>query len=101
MLYQLLITVNNALLAQCAAASMCLVCPGVSCRSGVKTVIFPEANRRDYEEVSSDLKEGMTPHFVTHYDQIFDLVLGGKEGLNSSSSSSDSSSSSSSSSSTK
>lgn len=38
-------------------------------------IIFPEANRRDYEEVSEDLRAGMIPHFVTTYEQVFDLAL--------------------------
>ena len=40
-------------------------------------VIFPEANRKDYEEVAEDLKEGMTPHFVENYHQVYELALGG------------------------
>jgi Lon-like ATP-dependent protease len=38
-------------------------------------VIFPEANRKDYEEVAEDLKEGMTPHFVENYRQVYELAL--------------------------
>jgi hypothetical protein len=44
----------------------------------VKRVIFPEGNRRDYEEVAADLKEGITPHFVSTYDEVFELALGSK-----------------------
>lgn len=38
-------------------------------------LIFPEGNRADYEELASDLKEGITPHFCTHYDEVFKLAL--------------------------
>lgn len=44
-------------------------------RSGVKTVIFPEANKHDYDELSQDLKEGLVPHFVSHFEQVFRLAL--------------------------
>ncbi|KAG1661222.1 hypothetical protein FOA52_008267 [Chlamydomonas sp. UWO 241] len=44
-------------------------------RSGVKTIIFPEANRRDFDELTSELKAGVDPHFVSHFDQIFKLAL--------------------------
>jgi hypothetical protein len=43
-------------------------------------VIFPEGNRRDYEEVAADLRRGVTPHFVSTYDEVFDLALGGQSG---------------------
>ncbi len=33
-------------------------------------VIFPEANRHDYEDLAADLREGLTAHFVSHYDQV-------------------------------
>ena len=38
-------------------------------------VIFPEANRADYEELSPDLKTGLSAHFVSHYDEVFRLAL--------------------------
>ncbi|OVA19171.1 Peptidase S16 [Macleaya cordata] len=44
-------------------------------RSGVKTVIFPEANRRDYDELAANVKEGLDVHFVEDYSQIFDLAF--------------------------
>lgn len=33
-------------------------------------VIFPLGNKREYEEVTQDLKEGITPHFVDSYEQV-------------------------------
>ncbi|KAJ9508112.1 hypothetical protein QJQ45_021405, partial [Haematococcus lacustris] len=44
-------------------------------RAGVKQVLFPEGNRPDYDELSADLKEGLTTHFVSTYDQVFKLAL--------------------------
>ncbi|XP_023642165.1 lon protease homolog 4, chloroplastic/mitochondrial isoform X2 [Capsella rubella] len=45
-------------------------------RSGVKVIIFPEANRRDYDELAENVKERLDVHFVDEYDQIFELAFG-------------------------
>ncbi|PNW82498.1 hypothetical protein CHLRE_06g281350v5 [Chlamydomonas reinhardtii] len=44
-------------------------------RSGVKVVVFPEGNRPEYEELAEDIKQGLEPHFVSSYDQVFKLAL--------------------------
>ncbi|KAF8394662.1 hypothetical protein HHK36_020878 [Tetracentron sinense] len=44
-------------------------------RSDVKTVIFPSANRRDFDELAANVKEGLEVHFVDDYNQIFDLAF--------------------------
>lgn len=44
-------------------------------RSEVKTIIFPAANRRDYDELASNVKEGLDVHFVDDYSQIFELAF--------------------------
>ncbi|EFN59870.1 hypothetical protein CHLNCDRAFT_33715 [Chlorella variabilis] len=45
-------------------------------RSGVRHLVFPEGNRRDWEELTEDVKAGLDPHFVSHYDQIYALAFG-------------------------
>ncbi|KAE8010320.1 hypothetical protein FH972_006700 [Carpinus fangiana] len=45
-------------------------------RSDVKTIIFPSANRRDFDELAANVKEGLDVHFVEDYGQIFDLAFG-------------------------
>ncbi|CAA7015891.1 unnamed protein product [Microthlaspi erraticum] len=45
-------------------------------RSQVKTIIFPEANRRDFDQLPENVKEGLHVHFVDEYEQIFDLAFG-------------------------
>lgn len=45
-------------------------------RSEVRTIIFPSANRRDFDELAANVKEGLEVHFVDDYSQIFDLALG-------------------------
>ncbi|XP_048324531.2 lon protease homolog 1, mitochondrial [Ziziphus jujuba] len=44
-------------------------------RSEVKTIIFPSANRRDFDELTPNVKEGLDVHFVDSYSQIFDLAF--------------------------
>eukprot|EP00878_Enallax_costatus_P003848 GHUV01004064.1.p1 GENE.GHUV01004064.1~~GHUV01004064.1.p1 ORF type:complete len:283 (+),score=91.63 GHUV01004064.1:83-850(+) len=44
-------------------------------RSGVKDVVFPEGNRREYEEVPENIKQGITPHFVDDYEQVYELAF--------------------------
>ncbi|GFS38936.1 lon protease 1 [Actinidia rufa] len=44
-------------------------------RSGVKLVIFPAANKGDFEELAPNVKEGLEVHFVDDYSQIFDLAF--------------------------
>ncbi|CAG7868038.1 unnamed protein product, partial [Brassica rapa] len=45
-------------------------------RSQVKVIIFPEANRRDFEGLEESVKEGLDVHFVDEYEQIFELAFG-------------------------
>jgi len=44
-------------------------------RSGLKTVIFPKENERDYDELPNYLKEGLTFHFADHYDDVFKIAF--------------------------
>uniref|UniRef100_A0A0D3AFF5 Lon protease homolog, mitochondrial n=1 Tax=Brassica oleracea var. oleracea TaxID=109376 RepID=A0A0D3AFF5_BRAOL len=45
-------------------------------RSQVKMIIFPEANRKDFDELPENVKEGLDVHFVDEYEQIFELAFG-------------------------
>jgi ATP-dependent Lon protease len=48
-------------------------------RSGLTTLIFPEGNRKDFEELPDYLKEGLTAHFVSDFDSVARLAfVGGK-----------------------
>ncbi|GAB4814573.1 hypothetical protein N2152v2_001619 [Parachlorella kessleri] len=44
-------------------------------RSGVKHIIFPEGNRRDWDELTEEVKAGLDPHFVEDYSQVYALAL--------------------------
>lgn len=49
-------------------------------RAGVRTLVLPDGNRRDWEELPQDLREGFEPHFVRTYDEVFELAFGGGGG---------------------
>jgi len=51
-------------------------------RSEVKTIIFPSANKRDFDELAPNVKEGLEVHFVDDYMQIFDLAFGDEKSHN-------------------
>ncbi|CAH63765.1 Lon family protease [Chlamydia abortus] len=44
-------------------------------RSRLNVLIFPEDNRRDYEELPAYLKKGLKIHFVAHYDDVFKVAF--------------------------
>jgi ATP-dependent Lon protease len=47
-------------------------------RSGVKTLIFPKENKRDFDELPKYLKKGLGVHFVDHYDEVFRVAFPSK-----------------------
>ena len=47
-------------------------------RSGIKTLIFPEGNRKDFEELPAYLKKGLKAHFVGEYDEVLPIAFGKK-----------------------
>ncbi|XP_027363659.1 lon protease homolog 1, mitochondrial isoform X3 [Abrus precatorius] len=51
-------------------------------RSEVKTIVFPSANRRDFDELAPNVKEGLDVHFVDDYMQIFNLAFGDEQSQN-------------------
>lgn len=44
-------------------------------RSGLKKIIFPKDNIRDYDELPEYIKKGLTIHFVEHYDEVFSIAF--------------------------
>ena len=44
-------------------------------RAGIKTILLPEDNRRDFDEMPDYLKPGITVHFVDTFDAVAALVL--------------------------
>jgi ATP-dependent Lon protease len=45
-------------------------------RVGCKLLIFPEANRRDFEELPEYLKKGLTLNFAEHYEEVYKHAFG-------------------------
>merc|ERR1719149_95215 len=43
-------------------------------RAGVKHIIFPKANERDYAELPDILKEGIHAHFTHTYDDVYKVA---------------------------
>lgn len=44
-------------------------------RSGVKTVILPFENQKDYNDLQSYIKSDLDVHFVKHYDDIYKIAF--------------------------
>ena len=44
-------------------------------RVGIKQLILPEDNRKDYEELPNYLKEGMQLNFAKHFDEVARLLF--------------------------
>lgn len=44
-------------------------------RIGIKELIVPEDNRKDYQELPDYLQEGMTIHFAKHFDDVARLTF--------------------------
>ncbi|KAF7013905.1 unnamed protein product [Triticum aestivum] len=44
-------------------------------RSSIKTIIFPAANKRDFDELADNVKEGLEVHFVDTYSEIYKLAF--------------------------
>ncbi|WP_111656520.1 endopeptidase La [Isoalcanivorax indicus] len=44
-------------------------------RAGIRELVLPEANRRDYNELPEHLRARMTVHFASHYQAVYDAVF--------------------------
>jgi ATP-dependent Lon protease len=44
-------------------------------RNGIRTVILPAANRRDFEQLLDHIRADLEVHFVSRYSQVFELVF--------------------------
>lgn len=49
-------------------------------RAKVARVALPEGNRRDWDELGDDVKDGVTPSFHVAYDTVFEEAFGEKRG---------------------
>lgn len=44
-------------------------------RAGVKTLIFPEDNRKDFDDLPDHIKKGLDAHFVTTFDDVLTIAF--------------------------
>ncbi|MCP4752728.1 MAG: endopeptidase La, partial [Proteobacteria bacterium] len=44
-------------------------------RSKVSTLIFPEENRMDWEDLDDHIKKGLAPHFASSFDQVLKIAF--------------------------
>jgi ATP-dependent Lon protease len=44
-------------------------------RAGLTTLIFPQENKKDYDDLAEYLREGIDAHFVTDYTEVFKIAL--------------------------
>jgi Lon-like ATP-dependent protease len=45
-------------------------------RAGIKCIVMPAANQRDYDEIPEYLKDGLDVHFAEDYQNVFDVAFG-------------------------
>jgi ATP-dependent Lon protease len=48
-------------------------------RVGLKTLIFPEGNRKDFEELPEYLKEGLDVHFAKEFKDVYKIAFAAKK----------------------
>ena len=48
-------------------------------RAGVRRVALPEANRRDWDELAADVREGIDASFHEDYGSVFEVAFGARE----------------------
>ncbi|XP_066262433.1 lon protease homolog, mitochondrial isoform X2 [Euwallacea similis] len=44
-------------------------------RSGVKCIILPDENKKDFNDLPTFITEGLEVHFVNHVDEIFEIAF--------------------------
>ncbi|MFH1761231.1 MAG: endopeptidase La [bacterium] len=45
-------------------------------RAGVKTIIFPAENKKDFEEIPGNVRKGLKAHFVQEFPEVARIALG-------------------------
>ena len=44
-------------------------------RAGVRTVVLPNDNRKDFDDLPDLIKAGVEVHFAENYDQVFKIAF--------------------------
>ncbi len=45
-------------------------------RAGIHTVVLPERNRKDFEDIPSEIRKDLTVRYVNHVDDVVPLAMG-------------------------
>lgn len=45
-------------------------------RTGIKDIILPEGNRKDWDELPEHVSNDLTPHFAMNYDDVYRVCFG-------------------------
>uniref|UniRef100_A0A8D8UTA6 Lon protease homolog, mitochondrial n=1 Tax=Cacopsylla melanoneura TaxID=428564 RepID=A0A8D8UTA6_9HEMI len=56
-------------------------------RVGVTTILLPEENKKDFDDLPGYIRDGLDVHFVSEYKQVYDLVFDDSDSSSSSTSS--------------
>jgi ATP-dependent Lon protease len=51
-------------------------------RSGLKVLIFPESNRKDFEDLPEHLREGLEVHYAKNYRDVYKVAFAQKQEKN-------------------
>ena len=49
-------------------------------RAGIRHIVIPKQNKRDYDELAENLRTGITAHFAERYDEVYQIAFGEVEG---------------------
>jgi ATP-dependent Lon protease len=44
-------------------------------RAGIRRLVFPEANRPDFEELPAHIRKGITPHYVSTFGEVIEICF--------------------------
>lgn len=44
-------------------------------RNGIKTIIVPLENKNDFDDLPKEIKEQLTVKFVSHYDEVYNILF--------------------------
>jgi ATP-dependent Lon protease len=44
-------------------------------RSGVKDIIFPKGNEKNWNELEPEIKKGLNVHFASYYEDVYKIAF--------------------------
>ena len=44
-------------------------------RAGIKTIVLPADNDKDWDDLSSEVRDGVDIHFATTYEDVFKIAF--------------------------